>query len=145
MSLPYFPIIKGPVAPYNNVAVNPQYYQPSQFFITAITRGMATTVTISVNDNYVIGQLVRFIIPEPYGIIQLNEQTGYVISLPAANQVIVDINSLNMDAFIPSPAKPGKTKPQILAVGDTNTGQINTGRTGNKTYIPGSFINISPL
>jgi hypothetical protein len=38
-----------------------------------------------------------------------------------------------------------KTPPQIVAVGDINSGQnMNAGILNLNTYIPGSFINVSP-
>lgn len=138
------PFSSGPVAPQRNPPINPQYYQPSVFTISAIAQGPTTLVTTSVEHNYVIGQIVRLLIPSTYGAQQLNGQQGTVISIPSATQVVATINSLGANAFISSPTY-GPTVPQIVAVGDYNSGQINTsGRTNNITYIPGSFINISP-
>jgi len=138
------PIISYPIPPYTNPPIEPQFYQPSQFFISNISLGPTTTVTTTVDNNYVIGQLVRLLIPPSFGSIQLNERTGYVISLPASNQVTIDINSsVNVNSYIASTAA---TQAQIVAIGDINSGQINSnGRTNNITFIPGSFINISPL
>lgn len=136
-------IAPGPIAPENNPPIHPEYYRPSLFYISAISTGPTTTITTSVNHNYVIGQLVRLLIPERYGSRQLNEQQAYVISIPSANQVTLDLYSVGVTAFVASPMF-GPTRPQIVAVGDINTGQINLGRSGNLTYIPGSFINISP-
>lgn len=137
------PLMTGPIALYNNVPIEPQFYQPSQFFISAITLGQTTTVTTSVNNNYVIGQLCRLLIPNGWGSRGLNEQTGIVISLPAANQVELNINSIGVNPFI-NIGFP--TKPQIVAVGDYNSGSINAnGRSPTATFIPGSFENISPL
>jgi hypothetical protein len=142
MSLPYYPIIVGPVAPYNNVAVNPEYYKPSQFFITAIGLGQTTTITTAVNQNYVIGQLCRLLIPRVNGTRQLNEQLGYVISIPNPNQVVLGIDSSFFDTFVVT-TQP--TQPQIVAVGDVNTGHINDdGNLCTKPWIPGSFRDISP-
>jgi hypothetical protein len=136
------PII-GPVPPYNNPPIEPQFFQPSQFFISNISLGQTTIVTTTVNNNYVIGQLIRLLIPPSFGCTALNEQTGYVISIPSANQVEVNILSINITPFNSSPAK---TQPQIVAVGDVNNGIISsTGRMLPTTAIPGSFINISPL
>ncbi len=133
----------GPIALYNNVPIEPQFYQPSRFVISAIGLGQTTTITTTVDHNYVIGQEVRLLIPSSFGSYQLNEQTGFIISIPASNQFVLNINSsMNVDAFISSSAT---TKAQCLAVGDVNMGQTNTGRTNNLTYVPGSFINISPL
>lgn len=140
MVFPY-PIV-GPIAPYNNVPIAPQNYQPRFYFIEGVTLGATTIVTTTVDHDYVIGQECRLIIPPRNGCRQLNGKTGFVISIPASDQVEININSsMNVNVFVTSSAN---TQPQILAIGDINTGQINTGRSNNLTYIPGSFINISP-
>ncbi len=144
-----FPPLLGPQAPQRNPTIEPEWFQPSRFPITAISYGSTTTVTTStafgVSNNYVVGQLVRFVIPFPYGAQQLNGQDGYVISIPGANQVEVNINtSLNYDPFIPSPPT-SSTPPSIVAVGDINSGSINaSGRKNNGISPLGTFINISP-
>ena len=149
------PAITGPIALYNNLPINANFYQPNQFFISSITIGQTTTVTTTVNHNYVVGQLVRLLIPTIYSrtlkgvqyvtstCTQLNEQSGYVISIPAANQVVLNINSQNADPFTVS-TQP--TQPQILAIGDISSGNINaSGNLTTSTLIPGSYSNISPL
>jgi len=218
MAVPYpYP---GPVALYNNLPIEPQFYQPSRFVISNVTLGNTTIVTTSVANNYVIGQLVRLLIPVGYGCNQLNEQSGIVISLPSSTQVEVMINSsVNVNPFVANPfianitgitnatkavltvSNPvygmsvliqnvgGMTQlngniyvidrqtattitldvdstfftaytsggtatvfplngavPQILAIGDVNSGQTNTnGINSNKLFISGSFQNISPI
>ncbi len=137
------PLMTGPIALYNNVPIQPQFYQPSQFFISAITLGQTTIVTTSVNNNYVIGQLCRLLIPNGWGSRELDERTGYVISIPNPNQVELNINSMGINAFINAGFP---TRPQIVAVGDINYGVINAnGRAPLAINIPGSFENISPL
>lgn len=138
----------GPVPPETNPPIEPQFFQPSQFVITALTLGLTTIVTTSVDTNYVIGQQVRLLIPEPYGTSQINGQQGYVISIPASNQVEVTINSTQANAFIASPTFI-QNSPQIVAIGDVNSGLISTnGKLGSNNNfaptVPGSFINISP-
>ncbi len=212
-------VISYPIPPYQNVPINAQYYEPSRFVISDITLGRTTIVTTTVDHNYVIGQLVRLLIPKVFGSYQLNEMQGYVISIPSSTQVEIDLYSLDANTFLPSPytaiitnisvgypavitannsfglgsiltisgvsgmteingvSAPiasstsstinlnydttgftpyssggvatlngiAKNVAQILAIGDINSGQINSsGRIQNKTYIPGSFINISP-
>jgi hypothetical protein len=142
MTTTYF----GPPRPaYSNPPINPQYFQPSRFVISEIALGPTTLVTTSVNHNYVIGQLVRLFIQPTYGTYQLNEVLGYVIAIPTATQITLNINSTGFNAFIPSPSY-GPTLPQVVAVGDSGSGIISlTGRSVPSTAIPGSFINISPL
>jgi hypothetical protein len=136
-------VISFPTPAYSNVAIESDFYEPSRFVISNITLGQTTIVTTSLNNNYVIGQEVRLIIPAAFGCYQLNALSGYVLSLPAANQVEISINSSrNVDAYISAIST---QSPQILAIGDINTGTNNShGRISNITYIPGSFINISP-
>jgi hypothetical protein len=115
------------------------FYQPGFFTITAVSLGQTTTITTSVNHNYVVGQLVRLDIPPGFGVRQLNQQTGYVINIPAANQVVLNIVSTNADPFQTSTQI---TKPLIVAIGDVNSGATNAnGRANVNTAIPGSFIN----
>lgn len=211
-------VVSYPTPLYSNVPIHAEYYQPSRFVISGVTRGATTVITTSVANNYVIGQQVRLLFPRLYGCFQLNGLSGYVISLPSTTQVQVAINSSLVDAFVPSPitatitgvtkANPcvvtaansfrvgntltfasvgGMTQltgnfkvnscnsttitlnvdstsfttytsggtatleaqdlnvPQIMAIGDINSGCINTsGNVNQSTYIPGAFTDISP-
>jgi|SRR5271166_2005899 len=148
----FFPRIVGPIAPYSNLPISPQNFAPSQFTITGITYGATTILTLAnstngVAPNYIVGQLVRLTIPGKYGAQQLNEQTGYVLSLPTTNSVEVGIKSVGTDPFITTPTflpYQSQTTPQIMAIGDISSGQINSsGRVSQGTFIPGAFVNTS--
>lgn len=142
--------ITGPIAPESNPPIEPLWFLPSNFTITAITRGTTTTVTTTSStsapstNNFVVGQLVRFNIPPTYGIQEINGKTAYVLSKPSSSQVIVDINSTTFSAFNAAPSY-GPTPPQISAIGDVNSGPINATRSTQQTFISGSFINVSPV
>lgn len=136
-------VISQPTPPYANVPIHPEFYTPKRFEISGIALGQVTTVTTVLPMDYVIGQQVRLIIPPSFGTRQLNDQTGYVIEIPSLNSVVITIVSQFYDTFTLSTET---NRPQILAIGDINNGQINAfGRYPVKTYIPGSFRNISPL
>jgi hypothetical protein len=137
-------VISVPVPAYANPPIQDQFYAPSRFVIDQIVMGRTTLVNTTVDMNYVVGQLVRLVIPAPYAAFQLNGKQGYVISLPAADIVEIDIDSDFYDAFNPTPVDDSNV-PQILAIGDINSGIISSsGRVIPSTNIPGSFINISP-
>ena len=143
-----YPPDSGPQAPERNPPIEPQWFKPSLFPIVGITKGASTLVTtgqsFGVTQNYVVGQLVRFNIPRSYGIQKLNGQEGYVIAIPSANQVTVNIDtSIGYDSFISSPTY-GPTPPQIAAIGDINSGTVNPTLPVILTTIPGAFQNISP-
>ncbi len=141
MAFPY--PISGPIPFGTNFPIHVTYYEPRVYFIEDITLGQTTTVTTTEDHDYVIGQQCRLIIPPSNGCIQLNETQGTVVSIPSSDEVVLNIDSSrNVDQFQTSSAK---TQPQILPIGDYNEGAINNqGRINNITYIPGSFINVSP-
>ena len=140
MAFPY--PYSGPIALYNNLPIHSDYYEPNAYFIDDITLGSTTIVTTTENHNYVIGQEVRFIIPPDNGTRQLNGKQGMVIAIPSVTQVTINIDSRLFDTFVDS-SEP--TQPQILAIGDYNSGNINaSGNLDTSTSIPGSYINISP-
>jgi hypothetical protein len=142
---------RGPVPVYSNPRITPWYYAPSKFDIADITRGRTTIVTMTpsttggttVNPNYVVGQRVRINMTFGYGMPQINTKEAYVLSVPSSTTVELDIDSRFFNAFDTSPT--GATTPsQIVAIGDINSGQINSsGRTNQLSYIPGSFRDIS--
>jgi hypothetical protein len=134
-------VVSQPTPPYSNPPIQPQFYAPSRFSISNISTGNTTVITATANMNYYVGQLVRILIPPAYGIRQLNEQEGYVISLPAPNQVEVNINSNFYDSYV---AAVNPQSAQILAIGNVNSGATNTSRASNQVFINGSFMDISP-
>ncbi len=145
--LRFMTVISYPVPLYANLPIEPQYYTPWRFVISAISLGVTTTITMvipAITDlTYVVGQQVRLIIPPTFGCRQLNGQTAYVIAVNLPDQVVLDINSSqNVDSYIAS-SQP--TPAQILAIGDILAGAINNNGTQNQTtYVIGSFINVSP-
>lgn len=135
-------VVSYPIPAYSNVPIEPQFYAPSRFEIEDITKGQSTIVTTTEDHNYVIGQLVRITIPAAYGMYQINENQGVVVSIPSSTQVELQIDSSFYDTYI---SATDLNVPQILATGDYNYGIISTnGRVVGSTNIPGSFINISP-
>lgn len=138
-------VISYPAPIYQNVQIESNFYVPQRYVIDDITLGKTTTVITVDPHDYVVGQQVRFLIPANFGSYQLNDRSGYVISVPSPDQLVVDIDSSrNVNAFDVT-ATVTTASPQIIAIGDVNTGVINSaGRVSNGTFIPGSFINVSP-
>lgn len=113
----------------------PYLYLPGVTFINAITTGSTTTVTTTTNHNMVVGQEVAFRIPTLWGTTQLNSLPnvnlpgspvyGYVVSVTNNTTLVVNINSTGYTAFttyIAVSNVAGLTPPQMVAVGDVNTG-----------------------
>lgn len=126
----------------------PHLFFPGQAFISNITLGATTTIDTTAAHNFVVGQEVAFRIPSVYGTTQLNSLPnnvipgspiyGYVIAVTDYNTVIVNIDSSAFTAFDnnqPFANYPGLQFPQIVAVGDVNTGGVQIS-SGSALYPP---------
>ena len=126
----------------------PYLYAPGVAFISAITLGATTTVDTTSAHNFYVGQEVAFRIPEAYGTVELNSLPnvqipgspiyGYVIAVTDYNTVVVNIDSSSYTAFNsnqPVVDVPGMQFPQIVAVGDVNTGGVEIS-AGSQLYPP---------
>jgi hypothetical protein len=126
----------------------PYLYAPGHTVISAITLGTTTTIDTTSAHNFVVGQEVAFRIPSYYGTTGLNSLPniptpgspiyGYVIAVTDYNTVVVNFNSTNFTAFNsnqPFANFSGLQFPQIVAVGDVNTGGVQIS-AGSALYPP---------
>lgn len=132
----------------------PYLYFPGTCVISAITPGTTTTIDTASAHNFVVGQEVAFRIPSQWGTTQLNSLPntlvpgspvyGYVIAVTDYNTVIVNIDSSAYTAFNSNPtvaSVPGLSFPQIVAVGDVNTGGVQIS-SGSALYPSPQFLPI---
>lgn len=129
----------------------PYLYFPGTAVISAITLGTTTTIDTTDAHNFVVGQEVAFRIPSQWGTTQLNSLPntnvpgspvyGYVIAVTDYNTVVVNIDSSAYTAFTSNQtvaSVPGLSYPQIVAVGDVNTGGVQIS-SGSALYPPPYF------
>jgi len=143
----------GNVGSYKKVLF-PYLYFPGTSFISAITTGTTTTIDTTDAHNFVVGQEVAFRIPSAWGTTQLNSLPnsnipgspiyGYVIAVTDYNTVVVNINSSSYTAFNSNQtvaSVPGLSFPQIVAVGDVNSGGVQIS-SGSALYPPPYYVPI---
>jgi len=133
----------------------PYLYFPGQTFISAITLGATTTIDTTCAHNFVVGQEVAFHIPRSptfsWGTVELNSLPntltpgspvyGYVVAVTDYNTVVVNVDSSAYTAFNSNPtvaSVPGLSYPQIVAVGDVNSGGVSIS-SGSVLYPPPQF------
>lgn len=132
----------SPSGAYVRKVLYPYLYFPGTSFISAITTGTTTTIDTTCAHNLVVGQEVAFRVPTSWGTYQLNSLPntlipgspvyGYVVAVTDYNTVVVNVNSSSYTAFNsnqPFASFPGEFFPQMVAVGDVNSGgvQISSG------------------
>lgn len=128
----------------------PYLYLPGVTFINSVTTGSTTTIGTTTFHNLEVGQEVAFRVPNAWGITELNSLPnnsipgspiyGYVVSITDNFTVVVNINSSAYTAYTSNVAVSrvvGLTPPQMVAVGDVNTGGLS--------IVSGSALYPSPL
>ena len=138
----YTALSGSPTGAYVKKVLYPDLYFPGASFVSAITLGSTTTIDTTAAHNFVVGQEVALRIPSLWGTIQLNSLPnttvpgspiyGYVVSVTDYNTVVVNIDSSAYTAFNSNQtvaSVPGLSFPQIVAVGDINSGgvQVSSG------------------
>lgn len=81
----------------SNLAVLPEF-----LYVTEITQAASAVVRTSIDPtvSYAVGMKVRFSVPSSFGMTQMNNLTGTITALSAANYTMtVDINSTAFTAF----------------------------------------------
>lgn len=132
----------------------PYLYFPGVSTISGITLGTTTTIDTTDAHNFVVGQEVAFRIPSQWGTVELNSLPnifvpgspvyGYVIAVTDYNTVVVNINSSAYTPFTVSQTVasiPGLSYPQIVAIGDVNTGGVQIS-SGSQLYPPPYYFPI---
>lgn len=147
--------------------LNPFLYAPGVAFIEAISTGTTTTVTTTAPHNFVVGQEIAFRIPSAWGTVELNSLPDatipgspiyyFVTAVNSTTQFVCNAVSTGFTAFNTNQtvaSVPGLTAPQVVAVGDVNTGGVaysggalypspvvNGASTINGPAISGAFVN----
>ena len=138
-------VISYPIPVFQNVPIHSEYYQPNVFVIASIQRGVTTLVRTTIATNFVVGQEIRLLIPPTFGSIELNGSTGFVLSFNSPTIMEVSIDSSRNVTVFDLTAVATIQNPQVVAIGDVNNGATNSsGLTNQGTFVPGSFINVSP-
>lgn len=152
----YTALSGSPTGAFVKKVLYPYLYFPGTAVISAITQGSATSYTIDTTSahNFVVGQEVAFRIPTVWGSYQLNSLPnttipgspiyGYVTAVTDYNTVVVSISPPSFTAFNSNQtfaAAPGEQFPQIVAVGDVNTGGVQIS-AGSALYPPPYSVQI---
>jgi len=96
-------------------------FYPANNSITAISQESNAVISLSETNDLTAGQVVRINVPKTYGMIQINEKLGNILSVTSSS-ITVDIDSTHFDAF----SVPGSPVQSALI--------IPVGETANENY-----------
>lgn len=112
------------------IPFNPRFYPRNRFITKVTSSGTSTIVTLSVNHSYTAGQAVRFVVPDEFGMTQLDGLIGNITAIGASdgvvtNTITVDIDSSAFTTFAfptSAVAATGVNFAQVVPVGETANG-----------------------
>lgn len=88
-------------------------YYPVAREISTISKAQIATVTFTEDHGYLVGQKLGFRVPREWGMYQINQQYGQVLTIPSTTQVTVDIDTSLWSTFI-TPASPETATPMCV-------------------------------
>ena len=104
-------------------------FQPAMRIISSITQANPAVITTSIDHDYITGEIVRIIIPNGFGMDQINNLTG-TITITGDTTFSIAIDSLLFDTFAaPNPLPSAYTCAQVIPVGEI--GSTLAGATQN--------------
>lgn len=110
---------------YRIINSDPRFY-PRNRYITAITAASSAVITLSVTHGYTVGQVVRVVVPDAFGMTQINGQLGTITAInTTTNTITVNIDSSGYTAFAfptSATAAAGVTFAQVVPVGEAASG-----------------------
>lgn len=115
-------IVAGTTGSWMKIKWDPLYY-PRRRFITKITQVASAVVTMSVTHGYKVGQLVRFVVPAAYGMVEMDGLQGTITAIntttTSGNSITVNIDSTAFTTFAwPLTAVNPFTAAEVVPVGE---------------------------
>lgn len=89
--------------------------EPEFLYVTSISQASQAVVTVSVDHNYVVGQLIHFSVPSSFGMTEIDQLTGKIVAINTADRspyvgygftVDIDTSGFSSFAFPASTASP---------------------------------------
>lgn len=122
---------------FRRIPFEPLYY-PSTRYITKISQDTQAIITLSVDHDYTVGQVVRLIVPTvtatAFGMTELNgvQATIIAINQPDAdgvtNTITIDVDTSGFTAFaFPLTTDPGFTPAQVVPMGEDTAAALFAG------------------
>lgn len=134
------------------IPYSPYFYPPTRVISKISNNLPQAIVTLTVDHNFTIGQVVRFTIPTinaaSFGMTQLNNVQATIVAVNQAdangitNTITVDVNTTTFTPFAwPLTANPAFTYPQVTPVGMNTAASIafNTNIIGDSEVNQGAI------
>lgn len=124
-------IVAGTTGDFRVIKYDPLFY-PRSRSITNITKASQAVVTLSVTHGYKVGQVVRMVVPEAYGMVEMNGLQGTIVAIntttTSGNTITLDIDSSSFTTFaFPLTAAYPFSKAEVTPIGEDTAEALSAG------------------
>ncbi len=144
----YTALTSSPYGAYVKQVYSSYLYQPGIYNITNVSQAVQAVVSTTAKHNLSIGSRVGFRISNRWGMSNLNGLYATVLQVNTPQSFTLDLDTSGFMPFttnVPVLYVPGLTFPQVVTVGDVNSGggipEVNSISVSNGPTIDGAFIN----
>jgi hypothetical protein len=121
----------GAAGSFRVIPFDPIFY-PRRRYMTKVSTGTSTVVTMSVTHGYQVGQAVRFIVPAAFGMVELDGLIGNITAIDTTtttgNSITVDIDSSSFTTFaFPASTAVPVSFAEVVPVGENTAVALNAG------------------
>ena len=101
-------------------AVENPTFEPAMRLISLLSKAENAQITTSFAHGYLEGLVVRIIVPEGFGMLQINGMLGTILTVPTTETFTVDIDTRLFDTFVYPDPVPWYINeyPAVVAVGE---------------------------
>lgn len=129
--------VAGTNGTYRMIPYDPYFYPPTRV-IANISSATQAIVTLTVNHNFTVGQVIRFVIPSvtatAYGMTQLDGVQATIVAINQmdgdgfTNTITVNVDTTSFGTFLwPLSTDPVHTPAQVVPVGENTAQAIASG------------------
>ena len=125
-------IVAGTTGSWRKINWQSLFY-PRRRFVTKITQAAQAVVTMSVTHGYQIGQVVRMVVPEAFGMVEMNGLQGTIVAIDTTtttgNSITLNIDSSAFTAFaFPLTGAVPFTYAEVVPVGEDTADALAQGQ-----------------
>ena len=90
-------------------------FQPRRRLISAVTNASTGEITTTEDHGYILGQIVRVIVPEAYGM-KIDYKIGTVLTVPTDDTFTVNIDTSILNEYVTPTEPPAFTAAQVVPI-----------------------------
>lgn len=91
-------IVAGTTGSFRTVLYDPIFYPPVRLITKIASSGTNSVITMSVTHKYQVGQEVRIVVPQAFGMVEMNNLVGTITAIDQTTPINLNTITVNIDS-----------------------------------------------